>query len=910
MCLLRHMLGHGAKTALILGLTSGGLPALAANEINADVCVYGGTSGGVIAAVQAARMGKNVVLVCDKNHIGGMTSSGLGWTDVGHVGTNYIQGLANEFYNRVNQKYGYNVNYTFEPHVAESVFNDMVAQAGVVVFTNKYLVSVAKQGPKIIAVTMNDGNIFQAQEFIDASYTGDLMAAAGVSFTIGRESTSQYKESLAGVRSPDTSFGTNISPFMLSNTAASGLLPLIQTNTLATLGSADQLVQTYNFRMCFTQAASNRMALTAPTNYNVAQYELLARYVQANPTLTLSSYMTLSTGLPNGKLDVNNNGPISTDFVGESSGYSAADPATRAKIWQDHRNYEQGFFYFLATDSRVPSSLQTAMLSWGPCKNEFTDNGGWPWELYVREARRMVSDYVMTQSNVFSQLTVPDSIGMGGYFTDSHYCERIVTNGVVVNEGTARGDISVPYPIAYRALVPKASECNNLLVPWSLSASHIAFCSLRMEPTFMIMGQAVGTAACIAIDSGVTVQNVIATNLQAQLIADNQNIGISNPFANSIVVDDADTNGVTVLGNWTKSTSTGGYYGNDYLLDGNTNKGLDSVTFIPMLPQAGAYQVYARWTSNANRATNVPIDIIYAGQTNTVYVDQTQQGGQWVLLMTTNFMAGSSSSVRVRNIGTTGYVVADAVEFTPYWPVINIWATDAQASRYGPRAGSFTISRVGDTNAGLTIGFNISGTAVNGSDYQPIASSVVLPAGVCATNISIMPFTNSVPVGIKYAVVSIASSTAYTLGDLSTTTVTINDTPINNWRFLHFGNNATNTAVAGDNANPLGDGVSNLMKYALDLNPMQTVSHPLFAYGIDTNGYFALSYTRPDPPPAELNYNVDVSDDLMVWCTNGLCVASTAIIIHTNNTATVTCEGVIPVRPSSHEFLRLSVSRK
>ena len=333
-----------------------------AQPIYVDVCVYGGASGGVIAAVKAARMGKTVALVCDKNHIGGMTSSGLGWTDVGHVGTAYIQGMANEFYTRINQKYGRNVNYDFEPHVAESVFNDMVNQAGIAVYTNQYLVSVIKQGNKLIAVTMNNGNIFRAREFIDTSYTGDLMAAAGVSYTIGRESTNTYGESLAGVWPPDTRFGSNVNPYVISNNPASGLLPLIQSNSLAPLGSADSLVQTYNFRTCFTTVASNQLAFTVPTNYNVAQYELLARYLEANPSTALSRLKTLNTPLPNSKMDINNNGPISTDLVGDSSAYSEASPAQRAQIWQDHKNYEQGFFYFLANDPRVPSGVQATIL--------------------------------------------------------------------------------------------------------------------------------------------------------------------------------------------------------------------------------------------------------------------------------------------------------------------------------------------------------------------------------------------------------------------------------------------------------------------------------------------------------------------------------------------------------------------
>ncbi|HEY4416712.1 MAG TPA: FAD-dependent oxidoreductase [Verrucomicrobiae bacterium] len=876
-----------------------------------DICVYGGTSGGVIAAVKAARLGKHVALICDKNHLGGMTSSGLGWTDVGHVGTAYIQGMANEFYTRVNAKYGRNVNYEFEPHVAEAVFNDMVAEAGVMVFTNQYLVSVTKQGTQIRALQTSAGNIFEAREYIDASYTGDLMAAAGVSYTIGRESINQYGESLAGVRPPDTSFGSSVNPYVISNVPSSGLLPLIQSNLLAPSGSADQLVQTYNFRMCFSSVSSNRMAFTAPTNYNAALYQLVARYIQAN-SVTLSGLMTFSTPLPNSKMDINNGGAVSTDFVGESSAYSEANPALRNQIYQDHKNYEQGFFYFLANDPSVPASVRSSLASWGPAKDEFTDNGGWPWELYVRESRRMVSDYVMTQSNVFNLLPVPDAIGMAGYFTDSHYCERILVNGSVVNEGSARGDITVPYPVAYRALVSKTNECSNLLVPWSLSASHIAFCSIRMEPAFMILSQAAGTAASIAMDDGVTVQKVNVTKLQNQLVMDAQNLGTSimSNSTSAIIVDNADATGVTITGFWTNSSASTGFYGPDYLHDGDANKGIDSVTFRPNLPQAGQYQVYARWAVNANRSANTPIDVGYPNGTNTFLVNQTQQGGQWNLLLTTNFNAGTNGYVRVRNTGTTGYVIADAVEFVDSLPMVNLWAADGRASRYGPQTAMITINRTGNTNNTMNISLNITGTAVNGTDYSVLPTSITLPPGVAATNINIVPLTNSAPVGVKTVTISLVPNASYMAGALTNANIVIDDIPMNAWKLQYFGTNAGNLSVAGEAANPSGDGVPNIIKYALGLNPLQVITNPICTFGEDTNGYFALTYTRPDPPPADISYQVVSSDDLTMWCTNGECTKAGAILLNQNGTATVTAETTTPVSSKMKQFLSLRMFRK
>jgi hypothetical protein len=524
---------------------------LADNEIATDVCVYGGTSGGVIAAVQAARMGKSVALVVVNNHLGGMTSGGLGQTDVGSHGTTYIQGVTGEFYRRVGQKCGSNnAQFTFEPHMAEAVFNDMVQAVGVAVYTNQYLVSVVKPGPQILAATMNNGNIFRAKMFIDASYEGDLMAMAGVSYTIGRESTNLYGERINGTQTPNTGdhqFGrANVNPYLVTNDFASGLLPLIQSAPTGTPGSPDRRVQAYNFRMCLTQNETNRLPIRPPTNYDASEYELLARYIQAKvaqgTTLSLGSFMNISV-MPNGKTDINNNGPVSTDFIGQNFNYPEADYATRQQIWQAHKNYMQGFFYFLATDSRVPRAVRSQMSSYGLCKDEFADNGGWPYQLYVREARRMISDYVMTESNCTGRVVASDSVGLASYTMDSHNCQRCVVNGYVQNEGDVEVVISAPYPIAYRSLVPKAAECSNLLVPWCLSASHIGFASIRMEPVFMILGQTAGTAAGRAIDEGVGVQDVNVAKLQAQLVADNQNIGVTNNDR-AIIVHDADATGV------------------------------------------------------------------------------------------------------------------------------------------------------------------------------------------------------------------------------------------------------------------------------------------------------------------------------------------------------------------------------
>lgn len=641
----------------------------APRKFDTDVCVYGGTSGGVIAAVEAARQGKSVALVAVNNHLGGMTSGGLGETDIGRFGNGFIQGLAREFYERVGRKYGTGAKFTFEPHVAEEVFNEMAEQAGVRVFTNQSLASVRMRGTQLIELHMEGGDIFAARMFIDASYEGDLMAKAGVSFTIGREAKEKYGESLNGVRRPNTGghqFGNlSISPYVVSNEPSSGLLPLIQTGSPGAPGTGDRRVQAYNFRLCLTRTATNQIPISSPPGYEPARYELLARYIGAmksrGSALTLGSFMNISP-MPNDKTDINNNGPISTDFIGESEGYTEANSTTRALIWQAHRSYTQGLLYFLATDARVPPGVRAQMRSYGFCKDEFVDNGGWPWQLYVREARRMVSDYVMTESNCLGQVVAADSIGLAAYNMDSHNCERVVVNGVVRNEGDVEEGCAGPYPISYRSIVPRVGECGNLLVPWCLSASHIGFGSIRMEPVFLILGQSAGAAACLALDEHTSVQQVDMTALQARLAAEKQLLHWGGTVSGD-VLDNASSHGVTIVGAWTHSDSVAGYYGPDYLTDGNTNKGQSSVTFAPNLPQAGRYKVYARWTAHPNRASDVPFDVIHPGGTTTVQVDETQRGGQWVLLLVTNFEAGTAGKVRIRNSGTSGYVIADAVRF-------------------------------------------------------------------------------------------------------------------------------------------------------------------------------------------------------------------------------------------------------
>jgi FAD dependent oxidoreductase len=498
---------------------------LPAAVIETDVCVYGGTAAGVAAAVQATRMGKTAAIAEFGKHLGGMTSGGLGATDIGNKAA--IGGISREFYQRVGKHYGTHEQWTFEPHVAENIFNEMIRESKVQAHLEQRLVSVQKDGALIEQIAMENGNVYRARMFIDATYEGDLMAKAKVSCTVGREANAKYNETLDGVRAetPKHQFTVPVDPYVKPGVPSSGLLTFIQRGDGGRPGEGDRSVQAYNFRLCFTTNEANRMKIEPPRNYAPANYEVLARYLEAlaaagrNPKL---SEFWNPIWMPNGKTDINNNGGFSTDFIGANYDYPEADYQTRERIWKEHEDYARGFLIFLATSPRVPVDLRAEMQTWGPCKDEFPDTGGWPYALYVREARRMISDYVMTEHNCRGTTIAQDSVGLGAYGMDSHNCQRIVKNGRVENEGDVQVHGFAPYPISYRSLIPKAGECENLLVPVCLSASHIAYGSIRMEPVFMLLGQSAATAASFAIDEQISIQKVSYEKLRARLLVDKQ----------------------------------------------------------------------------------------------------------------------------------------------------------------------------------------------------------------------------------------------------------------------------------------------------------------------------------------------------------------------------------------------------
>jgi len=643
-----------------------------------DVVVYGGTSGGVIAAVQAAAMGKSVCLIHPGKHLGGLTSGGLGATDIGDKDA--IGGLSREFYRRLGKHYGQEEAWKFEPHVAEQIYNDWVADAKVAVFKGERLDlknGVKKDGGRIVSITMESGKTFAGKVFIDTSYEGDLMAKAGVAYTFGREANSQYDETLDGVQPKQGghNFRVPIDPYLKPGDPASGLLPNIHAGGPGEIGQGDKRVQAYNFRLCLTDQKENQLPFPKPPGYDPARYELLLRYLQAGVFDCLGS----SQAMPNHKTDTNNNGAISSEDIGMNYDYPDGDYATREKIFQEHVNWQQGLMWFLANDSRVPPNVHDFVNRWGLCKDEFQDTGGWGHELYVREARRMISDYVMTQHNVQAKVIASQPIGLAAYGMDSHHTQRYVdATGHVRNEGDVEVHDFAPYPIDFKCFVPKEAECGNLVVPVCLSATHIAYGSIRMEPVFMVLGQSAATAACLSIDENVSVQRVDYEKLKDRLLADKQILAWTGkrPTAKSaaaiepekltgIVLDDSQAQ---LKGEWTRSTSQGPFVGQGYIHDGNDEKGAKSAKFTTTIKTAGSYEIRLAYTALANRATEVPVTIsgFKEGSPRTVKVNEREAppiDHLWISLGTFEFEAGATASVEISNEGTEGYVIVDAVQW-------------------------------------------------------------------------------------------------------------------------------------------------------------------------------------------------------------------------------------------------------
>ncbi len=487
--------------------------------VTTDVCIYGGTPAGIAAALELGRSGVKCCVLEQSAHLGGMASGGLSHTDVGEKDS--IGGIAEEFYQRVGAYYHAPIDWSPEPHVAEGIFDAMATESGAQVFFGQFLKSVTKSGAKMTAIKLETGLTVNAQEFVDASYEGDLMAKAGVSYTVGREANAVYGESLNGVQiHKKHQFDLPVSPYVVDGDPSSGLLPGINPADPGQRGTGDKRIQAYVFRLCVTRDPANRIPFPKPTAYDPKEYVLLARYL-AKGWPEKQVFQKFDT-IRNGKADKNNHGATSTDFIGRNYDYPDGDYAMRERIFQQHVAYQQGLMWFMGNDPSVPDAIQARWSEWGLCKDEFQDTGGWSRQLYIREARRMVSDYVMTEHNCRGKEVASDGVALGSYTMDSHNCERIVKDGHVLNEGDVQKGGFPPYPISYRSIVPKKSECQNLIVPVCLSASHIAYGSIRMEPVFMMLGQSAADAAVLAIQSGSALQDVSYDKLRARLLAGKQ----------------------------------------------------------------------------------------------------------------------------------------------------------------------------------------------------------------------------------------------------------------------------------------------------------------------------------------------------------------------------------------------------
>jgi hypothetical protein len=537
---------HYRRLCFFLLLFAAGRQAVAAVE-QFDIVVYGGTSAGITAAIQAQRMGKSVALIEPSNHLGGLTTGGLGATDIGNKQA--IGGLARDFYHRIWQYYqndavwtrekhvdfnGRNVHFDpndktqwmFEPHVAMRVYEAMLSEAKIAPIMNERLDrerGVKKNGARIESIAMESGRTFSAKIFIDATYEGDLMAAAGVKYHVGREANSVYGETINGVQSKQNTknhrFPKPVDPFMKPGDASSGLLWGIQSKQLPPDGSGDEKGQAYCYRLCTTDVLENRHDWPKAVDYDESRYELLLRNFEAGDERAPWHPLWM----PNRKTDTNNNGAVSTDFIGGNYAYPDASYGERDKIVAAHCSYQQGLLWTLANNPRVPEKVRAEFRRLGMAKDEFVDNENWPTQLYVREARRMIGAYVMTEHNCRGKKVAEDSIGMGAYGMDSHNCQRYVTpDGHVQNEGDVQVSGFGPYPISYGAITPKEGECENLFVPVCLSSSHIAYGSIRMEPVFMILGQSAATAAALAIEADAPVQKVEYARLRERLNADGQ----------------------------------------------------------------------------------------------------------------------------------------------------------------------------------------------------------------------------------------------------------------------------------------------------------------------------------------------------------------------------------------------------
>lgn len=511
--------------------------------LEADVLVYGGNAAGVVAAVELVRRGQKPVLCHPGRHLGGLTSGGLGYTDFGNK--KVVGGLAREFYRALGPIYGLPECFSFEPGAAEKIFEHWVREQKIEVIRCAYLKDVTVVGKRISKVQFHGGLVMKAKSFIDTSYEGDLMAKAGVSFVVGRESNREFGETHNGSQiHPTHQFDRSVDPYVIPGKKESGLLPGIEAGPVEE-GLGDKKVQAYNFRVCMTDDPGQKVPFPKPEGYNPADYELAARFLagvknwrredpEARPNDRIFNKFDRLTAKH--KTDTNNHGPVSTDFIGGSWNWAEGSYEAREVIFQNHVRWQQGLHYFMANDQRVPEDIRTEYSRWGLARDEFADTGHWPHQLYIREARRMRGAVVVSEAVCQGEKTHPDVAGMGAYQMDSHHVRRVVVDGCVKNEGDVQKRVPAPYGIPYLAMIPKEGECENLAVPVCLSATHIAYGSIRMEPVFMVMAQSAAIGVALALGKNQPLLAATGAPLQKALVeagqvvaTDARNDGGGNP---------------------------------------------------------------------------------------------------------------------------------------------------------------------------------------------------------------------------------------------------------------------------------------------------------------------------------------------------------------------------------------------
>lgn len=637
-----------------------------------DVCVYGGTSAGVVAAYSAAQRGLDVVLVEPTEHIGGMTSGGLGFTDIGNK--QVIAGVAKQFYRKVGEHYGRLEQWVFEPSVADSIMRAYIDHKNIVLMDNYRIRESKLDGTRISGIVVENSvdpsktKTIKADYFIDCSYEGDLMARSGVEYTVGRESNEQYGETYNGVELMDKhQFPDGIDPYKEKGNPQSGLLWGISPEKVAQDGTADKMVQAYNYRICLTDDPANMIPITRPADYDSTRYELLLRLFEAYPEKEFLNDWFIWSRMPNRKTDINNRGGFSTDMIGMNHNYPEASYQERQKIIDAHTEYTKGLLYFYGHDERVPEILRKRMLLWGYPKDEYVKYGHWTPQLYIRESRRMVGEYVATQADCQGRATAEDGIGWAAYQMDSHNCQRIVINkdgkDMVKNEGNVEIGGGLPYPISYRSITPKREQCTNLLVPVCMSASHIAYGSIRMEPVFMVLGQSAAVAASLAMEHDkCDVQKVDSKEINAVIEKDPYMDG-SVP---DILIDDSNDM-VNADEGWV-AKGRGGYGLSFYELPLTSET--KAVRFaVESISSSGTWAVYSYQSRNKKLTSVTSFEILSADQSYKVQFNRDdlnvlgQTSGDWALLGKYEFNEGQPVEVIVSNLGADAPMRADAVLF-------------------------------------------------------------------------------------------------------------------------------------------------------------------------------------------------------------------------------------------------------